>query len=111
VRGSSFDGGVERQNTPSQQDESRPPVHLALQQFQAVDLAFDLPVTPGLLKAGDDGRMITSYSGREATEFFDARGGGRLQPGVQFAGCAVLDQVAKSLRQTLSMQRPQDSLL
>jgi hypothetical protein len=86
VRGPSFDGGLERQDAPPQQDESRPPVHLALQQFQTVDLAFDLAVTPGLLKASDDSRMITSYSCREASEFFDARGGGGLQPSIQIVG-------------------------
>ena len=47
MRGPSFDGGLERQNTPSQQDESIPPVHLTLQQFQMVDLPFDLTLTVG----------------------------------------------------------------
>ena len=38
-----------------------------------MDLPFNLSVAPGLLKASDYGRTITSYARRETTEFFDAR--------------------------------------
>jgi hypothetical protein len=33
---------------------------LTLQQFESVDLVFDLTVTPGFLDPGDDGIVITS---------------------------------------------------
>ena len=58
---------AESKATSSQQDESRPPIRLTLQQFEAVDLAFHLVVAPGLLKTRDDGCTITD-SRSKATE-------------------------------------------
>jgi hypothetical protein len=45
---------------------------LTLQQFETVDLAFDLSIAPGCRKGGEDGGMITSYSSGEAIQLRDA---------------------------------------
>ena len=63
-------------------------------------MPFHLAVAPGLLKASGDGRAVTAYSRRDATEFFDAGGRGGFQPGIEIAGFVVLSQVAKHLRQS-----------
>jgi len=56
---------MEQQNAPTQESESGTPIHLTLQQFETMDLAFHLS-TPRLLNTGDYGSVIAAPSGCKA---------------------------------------------
>jgi hypothetical protein len=60
-----------------------PAEHLSFDEFQAIHLSFDLPITPGRREGGTDCRVVTANALCKAFEFSKATVFGLDQPCIQ----------------------------
>ena len=74
-------------------------VRLAFDEFEAIDLPFDLSLAPSIGKGGQDGRLLTLHAGGKGPQFWDTALGGFLQPGLQRGGISLPNHLREGLRQ------------
>jgi hypothetical protein len=86
-----------QEKTSGQQIELGPAKHLALEQLQAVDLAFDRALTPRQRHPGLHGGVIRTQSFGKAPEGRQGARGGTSQPGVELGRPALADEAGEVL--------------
>jgi hypothetical protein len=81
-----------QKDAAGQQIEPRPAIHLALEQLQPVDVAFDGALTPGQGHPGFHGGIIRPPSLGKAPEGREGARGGTHQPWLQLGRLALADE-------------------
>src|SRR2546423_9078890 len=79
--------------------EPRAAKHLALQHFEAVDMALHGARTPGEGDARFDRRIVVAEPSGEALQSLQRTGGGALEPGIALCRLALADQSGAVLRE------------
>jgi hypothetical protein len=88
-----------QEEASGQQIEPGPAEHLALEQLQAVDLAFDGSLAPGQRDGGLDGGIVRLEPSGETPEGRERTGGCTCQPRLQGAWLTPADEGGKVLRE------------
>src|SRR3989442_5350396 len=66
--------------------------HLALQHFEAVDMALDRPIGPGQCHARFDRRIVVVEPGGKTLDGLEGTRGGALEPGIELRRLPLADQ-------------------
>jgi hypothetical protein len=77
----------------------RPAKHLALQHFEAIDMAFNRSIGPRQRHASFDGCLVVPEPCRKALQGFQRTGRRTLEPGIKRGGLALADEGGKILGQ------------
>jgi hypothetical protein len=88
-----------QQKASGQQIEPRSAKHLALEQLQAVDLAFDGALTPGQGHGGLDGGPVGPKPFGKASERGEGALGGTHEPRFELGRLALADEGGEVLRE------------
>src|SRR5262245_28659279 len=80
-----------------EQIEFGPAIHLALQHFEAIDVAFDRAITPGQGDAGFDGVIVITQPFRKPLQGHEGTLCRPSQPGIQLVRLALAYEPHKVL--------------
>jgi hypothetical protein len=83
----------------AQEIEARSAKHLALQHFQAIDMALDRSIGPRQCDAGFDRLIVRRQPSGEALHSLQGTAGGALQPRIELRRLALADEGGKVLRE------------
>src|SRR5205823_3660244 len=89
------------QHTLSQQIKMSLAEHQPFLKLQAVDLGFDLPITPPRREGGTHRRVVTANALGKAFEFSNAGVLGLLQPGIQILVTTLCQHQDKGLTEMI----------
>ena len=76
-----------------------PPVHLAFDELQPVDLPFNLPITPCILQRSGDRRIVLPNPRRKTPHLWHGALLRALQPGGSHLGVALPDHLLEDVRE------------
>ena len=81
-----------QQEAAAEEIEPRPATHRAFQHFEAIDVPFDRPLTPGQRHPGLDGSIVLTHPFGQAPEGRECAGGGAPQPRIELGRLALADE-------------------
>ena len=84
-------------NAPSKQIELGASVHLAFEQFESVDLPFDLTLAPWELESGSNGRIVPPEAFCEPAQLWDPTGLRAGDPSVKGIAATLAQEVKETL--------------
>ena len=74
-------------------------VRLALDEFEPIDLPFDLSLTPFVSEGGQDGRLVTLDACGKGPQFWDPTRASSFQPRLQRGCLSLPNHLREGLRQ------------
>jgi hypothetical protein len=83
----------------SQQVKSSTPIRLAFEQLEAIDLPFDLTLTPLVGESGQDSYLVALDACGKGTQFWDSTLESFFQPGFKGRRIPATNHLGESLRQ------------